>query len=198
LAERSKAQEGKRRIILDAAVEVFARRGYHASRVGDIAREAGVAHGLLYHYFESKAEVLNTVFRENWAVLVERLRVVAASDEPAGEKLSGIAKVLLRSWLHSRSLTTVMILEIARSPQLREQDEQIEPVFEVIRTVMVQGIADGEFRPDLDPLLAAWIFYGALEEILTGWVLAKLPGDEADVARAEESVIAIVRGGLTR
>jgi AcrR family transcriptional regulator len=61
---RSNAQEEKRRLLLDAAVRVFARKGYHASRVGDIAEEAGVAYGLLYHYFASKEEVLRTVFRE--------------------------------------------------------------------------------------------------------------------------------------
>ena len=66
MPNRSNAQEEKRRLLLDAAVRVFARKGYHASRVGDIAEEAGVAYGLLYHYFESKEDVLLTVFRETW------------------------------------------------------------------------------------------------------------------------------------
>ncbi len=66
LTERSIALEDKRTLILDAAVRVFARRGYHGSRVGDIAEEAGVAHGLLYHYFASKEAVLQAIFRENW------------------------------------------------------------------------------------------------------------------------------------
>ena len=82
---RQPGAEEKRRRILDAAVRVFARRGFHASRVGDIAEEAGVAHGLLYHYFSSKDEVLQTVFRENWAELLERFEQVEASDEPADE-----------------------------------------------------------------------------------------------------------------
>ena len=62
--------------MLDAAVRVFARKGFHASRVGDIAEEAGVAHGLLYHYFCSKDEVLETIFQENWTVLLERIAAV--------------------------------------------------------------------------------------------------------------------------
>src|SRR6186997_1913416 len=65
LIDRSIAQEEKRNQILEAAVRVFASKGYHTSRVGDIAKEAGVAHGLLYHYFSSKEEVLHTVFRDN-------------------------------------------------------------------------------------------------------------------------------------
>src|SRR5205823_8884764 len=76
LGERAAGAEEKRRLILDAAVRVFARKGFHTSRVGDIAEEAGVAHGLLYHYFSSKDEVLETIFRENWGVLVERINAV--------------------------------------------------------------------------------------------------------------------------
>src|SRR5215510_7452617 len=97
LTDRSIAVADKRRLLLDAAVRVFAREGYHTSRVGDIAEEAGVAHGLLYHYFRSKDEVLATIFRENWRVLLERFHQVEASDEPAVEQLRGIAKILLRT-----------------------------------------------------------------------------------------------------
>lgn len=191
-------QEEKRRVILDAAVRVFARKGYHASRVGDIAEEAGVAHGLLYHYFRSKDEVLATIFRENWGTLVDRFRAVAASDEPATEKLRGIAKILLRSWVHDPSLVTVMIREVARSPHLQAQVAEIGDGFGVIQQVMEAGIAEGSFRADVDPRFATWIFYGGLEELLTGWVLGQLPHDDADVARAEETVIAVVCGGLAR
>ena len=81
MGERSTGSEEKRRQILDAAVRVFARKGFHTCRVGDIAEEAGVAHGLLYHYFVSKDEVLEAVFRENWSVLVERVEAVEESGE---------------------------------------------------------------------------------------------------------------------
>src|ERR671935_1753674 len=96
LTERSTNQEDKRRLILDAAVRVFAQKGYHTSRVGDIAEEAGVAHGLLYHYFSSKDEVLETIFRENWTVLLERLHAVETSGGPAREQLRHVAAILLR------------------------------------------------------------------------------------------------------
>src|SRR5438445_7394577 len=96
LTDRSTGQEDKRRLILDAAVCVFARKGFHSSRVGDIAEEAGVAHGLLYHYFSSKDEVLETIFRENWSVLLERIHAVEQSDEPAREQLRHVAAILLR------------------------------------------------------------------------------------------------------
>jgi TetR/AcrR family fatty acid metabolism transcriptional regulator len=198
LTGRSTIQEEKRRVILDAAVRVFARKGYHASRVGDIAEEAGVAHGLLYHYFRSKEEVLATIFRENWGALVDRFRLVAASEEPATEKLRGIAKILLRSWVRDAPLVTVMIREVARSPHLQAQVAEIGDGFSVIQGIVEQGLAEGEFRSEIDPRFATWIFYGGLEELLTGWVLGELPQGEADVARAEETVIAVVCGGLAR
>ncbi len=194
--ERQAGAEEKRRIILDAAVRVFARAGYHTSRVADIAEEAGIAHGLLYHYFASKEEVLATVFRENWAELLERFHAVEASDEPAVEKLRGIAKILLRTWRNDPALVTVMVREVARSPHLQEQIDEIGAAFETIERIVVQGQADGELRRELDARFASWVFYGALEELLTGWVLGQLPDGDEEVARAERTVVEVLCNGL--
>ena len=188
----------KRRIILDAAVRVFARKGYHTCRVGDIAEEAGIAHGLLYHYFDSKEEVLETVFRENWSQLLEAFARIEASQEPPLEQLGAIAKVLLRAWRDQPDLVRVMVREVARSPQLQGQVDEIRAGFLVIQRVIERGQADGSFRPDLDARLASWIFYGGLEELLTGWVLGQLPDGDEEVARAERTVVELVSGGLAR
>jgi AcrR family transcriptional regulator len=194
--ERQPGAEEKRRLILDAAVRVFARRGFHASRVGDIAEEAGVAHGLLYHYFSSKDEVLETVFRENWRELFERFEGVEASDEPADEKLHGIVKILLRTWRNDPDLVTVMVREVGRSAHLASQVEDIGRGFAVIERVIGQGQAEGLFRAELDPRLASWVVYGGLEEILTGWVMGRLPDGDEEVARAERTIVDVVLGGL--
>jgi AcrR family transcriptional regulator len=188
----------KRRVILDAAVRVFARKGYHTSRVGDIAEEAQIAHGLLYHYFGSKEEVLQTVFRENWSELLAALTRIEESEEPPAEQLGAIAKVLLRAWRDRPDLVRVMVREVARSPQLQEQVDEIRAGFLVIQRVIEHGQADGSFRPDIDPRLASWIFYGGLEELLTGWVLGQLPDGDEEVARAERTVVDLVCGGLSR
>jgi len=194
--DRQTASEEKRRLILAAAVRVFARGGYHTSRVSDIAEEAGIAHGLLYHYFSSKEEVLATVFRENWGELLGRLADVESSDEPADEQLRGMAKILLRSWRNDPDLVRVMVREVARSSHLNDQIEEIGAAFSTIQRVVERGQAEGIFRPDLDPRLASWIFYGGLEEILTGWVLGQLPDGDEEVARAERTIIDVVCGGL--
>jgi AcrR family transcriptional regulator len=197
LTDRSIAQEERRRQILDAAVRVFARTGYHASRVGDIAEEAGVAHGLLYHYFTSKEAVLQTIFRENWGALIERFRAVEAADEPAHEKLEGIAKILLRTWRNDPALVTVMVREVARSQQLQGQVEEVREAFAIVQRVIEEGQAAGDFRADLEARLASWVVYGGLEEVLTGWVLGQLPAGEDEVARAERTAIDVALRGLS-
>jgi TetR/AcrR family transcriptional regulator, fatty acid metabolism regulator protein len=198
LTDRSTNGSDKRRLILDAAVRVFAAKGYHTCRVGDIAEEAGIAHGLLYHYFSSKEEVLQTVFRENWTELLEVFARIEASDEPPADQLAAIAKTLLRAWRDRPDVVRVMVREVARSPHLQAQVDEIRAGFLVIQRVIERGQADGSFRPEIDARLASWVFYGGLEELLTGWVLGQLPDGDGEVARAEQTVVDLVCGGLTR
>ena len=183
-------------MILDAAVRVFARKGFHTSRVGDIAEEAGIAHGLLYHYFSSKDEVLRTVFSEAWSRLLVALHAVEAGGEPAPEQLRKVAAILLRTWRDEPDLVGVLVREVARSPHLGEQVDEVREAFLVIQRVIERGQEEGTFRADLDPRLASWIVYGSLEELLTGWVLGQLPDGDEEVARAERTVIDVVCGGL--
>jgi TetR/AcrR family transcriptional regulator, fatty acid metabolism regulator protein len=197
LTDRSIAQTDKRTLILDAAIRVFAEHGYHGARVGDIAEDAGVAHGLLYHYFASKDEVLRTIFVENWGELIGRFRAVEDADESASEKLEGIAKILLRTWRNDPALVTVMVREVARSEQLQAQVTEVREAFAIVERVIEEGQAQGTFRADVDARLASWIFYGGLEEVLTGWVLGQLPDGEDDVVRAERTVIEVALRGLT-
>jgi AcrR family transcriptional regulator len=196
LIERSNGQEDKRALILHAAVRVFARKGYHTCRVGDIAEEAGVAHGLLYHYFRSKEDVLDCVFRETWVDIVGAAHRVEETEEPARERLAGVAKILLRAWKRDPELVTVVIREGLRSADLQRRVVEIRQAFDAIERIVARGQADGEFRDDVDPRLASVVFYGALEEILTGWVLGTLSDGEEQIAAAERTVVEIVCGGL--
>jgi TetR/AcrR family transcriptional regulator, fatty acid metabolism regulator protein len=196
LTDRSIAQEEKRRQILDAAVRTFALKGYHATRVGDIAEEAGVAYGLVYHYFDSKEDVLETIFRETWTELLEAISAVEESAEPASEQLRQVTAILLRSWRRQPDLVRVLVREVARSPEVQRRVDELGEIFRAIERIVARGQAAGEFRNDVEPQLASWILYGAIEEILTGWVLGQLADGDAEVARAEVTVVAIVTGGL--
>jgi len=196
LTDRSIAQFEKRKQILDAAIRVFAERGYHGARVGDIAQHAGVAHGLLYHYFASKEEVLRVIFLENWGELIARFRAVEAADEPADQKLEGIAKILLRTWRNDPALVTVMVRDVARSEQIQGRVDEVGEAFAIVERIIREGQLAGVFRKDLDARLASWFVYGGLEEILTGWVLGQLPDGEDTVARAERTAVEVALAGL--
>jgi TetR/AcrR family transcriptional regulator, fatty acid metabolism regulator protein len=190
------AAEDKRRQLLDAAVRVFARKGFHASRVGDIAEEAGVAHGLLYHYFKSKDDVLEAVFHENWSLLQLRIASVEETDEPAADQLRHIAAIVLRTWLHLPDVVTVVVREFGRSPELAERIGELAQPIEVIERTIRRGIERGEFRSDIDPRIAATVVYGSIDEVLTGWVLGRLPSGEEDVAKAERTLLEVSLMGL--
>jgi AcrR family transcriptional regulator len=186
----------RRKELLDAAVRVFARKGFHAARVGDIAEEAGVAHGLLYHYFRSKDEVLETIFRDTWQLFVAETERIEASGAAFPDQLRRFARVYLGSWLATPELIGVLVREIARSPQVGEAVGEIDGVFRALARMIDAARARGEVRADCDATLAAWAVYGALEEILTGWVLGQLRGDEQDVDRAIATVVAVASAGL--
>ena len=177
-------------------MRVFARKGFHASRVGDIAEEAGVAHGLLYHYFASKDQVLEAVFHENWSVLLARIASVEETDEPAADQLRHITAIVLRTWLHLPDVVRVVIREFGRSPELADRIGELAQPIDTIARVIERGIERGEFRRDIDPRIAATIVYGSIDEVLTAWVLDRLPSGEEDVAAAERTLLEVSLQGL--
>ena len=188
--------DDKPRRILDAAVRVFAERGYDAARVGDIAKEAGVAYGLVYHYYESKEAVLEAVFREAWGRLLAAVALAEESGENASEQLELVVKIVLRAWRDDPDLVRLLVREVTRNPHIQDELDEIGQAFASLERMVRRGQADGTFRAELDPKLAAWMLYGALEEVLTGWVLGQLPDDAAAVTAAEREVAATMVGGL--
>lgn len=190
------AAEEKRQLILEAAVRVFARQGYEASPVGDIAKEAGVAYGLVYHYFGSKDAVLEAVFREAWGRLLAAVALAEETGQNAAEQLSLVVKIVLRTWRDDPDLVRLLVREVTRSPHIQDELDEIGQAFASLERIVRRGQAGGTFRLDLDPRLAAWMLYGSLEEVLTGWVLGQLPDDTAAVASAEREVIATIVGGF--
>jgi TetR/AcrR family fatty acid metabolism transcriptional regulator len=197
MATRSAAQEERRRQILDAAVRAFAKKGYHACRVSDIAEEAGVAYGLVYHYFESKDAVLESIFREMWGMMVGAINAVEQIEESPREQLRKSCAIVLRTWRDYPDVVRVLVREVARSgEQLQREVEEIAHAFEAIQRIVERGQKEKVFRDDVSPHLAAWIVYGALEEILTGWVLGRLPGEDDDIREAERAVVGILCDGL--
>ncbi len=195
---RAKAVPDRRRAILDAAVRVFARQGFHACRVSDIADEAGVAYGLLYHYFPSKEEVLNTLFLERWGVMLEMIREVDRKPVPVREKLGAIASFIVDSYRHDPDLMKVIIVEVTRAANSFGQTHlgQIREAYRLIGEIVTKAQQEGIFKADIDAEFAAMTFYGAIEQVLTGWIFGLLPQGEEDLERAKQMVVETVCGGL--
>ena len=188
----------KRRLILDAAVRVFARQGFHTCRVSDIADEAGVAYGLVYHYFQSKDEVLDTLFLERWNVLLDAIRETDAQDIPARQKLHAIASFIIESYRHDPDLMKVIIVEVTRAANSFGQThlDKITEAYELISGIVEQAQRSGEFRNGISPEFAAMAFYGAIEQMLTGWIFGTLDEGEQAYERAKGYVVETICDGL--
>src|ERR671910_3191969 len=188
----------KRRIILDAAVRVFARQGFHTCRVSDIADEAGVAYGLVYHYFQSKDEVLDTLFLERWDVLLEAIREIDASGEPARAKLRAIAGFIIDSYRHDPELMKVIIVEVTRAANSfgRTHLPEIRQAYDAIAKIVADAQRAGEFRTDVSSEFAAMLFYGAIEQLLTGWIFEVVPAADEDYDSAKALIVETICGGL--
>jgi TetR/AcrR family transcriptional regulator, fatty acid metabolism regulator protein len=195
---RAKSGPDKRRMILDAAVRVFAGQGFHACRVSDIADEAGVAYGLVYHYFASKDEILDTLFLERWNVLLQTIRQVDAQELPARAKLQAIASFIVDSYRHDPDLMKVIIVEVTRAANSFGQTHlaQIRQAYELIAEIVTAAQAEGAFKPEIDAAFASMAFYGAIEQMLTGWIFGLLPSGEEHFERAKWLVVETVCGGL--
>jgi AcrR family transcriptional regulator len=197
-AARAKDAPDKRRLILDAAVRVFARQGFHACRVSDIADEAGVAYGLVYHYFDSKDEVLDTLFLERWHVMLEVIRGVDAESIPVREKLTAIASFIVDSYRHDPDLMKVIIVEVTRAANSfgNTHIATIREAYDLIGGMISKAQAEGIFKPEIEARFAAMAFYGAIEQLLTGWIFDLLPQGPEDFERAKWLVVETICGGL--
>jgi TetR/AcrR family transcriptional regulator, fatty acid metabolism regulator protein len=188
----------KRRLILDAAVRVFARRGFHHCRVSDVADEAGVAYGLVYHYFESKEEILNTLFLERWQIMLDAIAEIDSLDLPARDKLYSIAGFIIDSYRHDPDLMKVIIVEVTRAANSfgRLHLDRIREAYTGISDIVESARADGSFKSDIPSEFAAMCFYGAIEQLLTSWIFEVLPRTDAEFERAKELVVEAICGGL--
>lgn len=201
-AEAVTREGDRRRTILRAAIDVFARKGYHGCRIADVAREAGVAYGLVYHYFKNKDELLETVFETGWSGFVARMRSVAESEGSLEEKVRGVTHVAFEAYRVDPRAVKVLILEIARSPAGSRVNRQtaFTEMIQLSAEMFARAQASGELRPDVDPLLAASVLFGAIETGLTAFVVGLMGSRDAERLAQAEAQIAefFLRGVLPR
>jgi AcrR family transcriptional regulator len=188
----------KRRNILDAAIRVFARQGFHSTRVSDIADEAGVAYGLVYHYFDSKDEVLNELFSERWSLLLAAIEEADAGSGSPRSKLAAVAGFIVDSYRHEPELMKVIIVEVTRAANSfgRTHLSEIRRAYDSIAKIVAEGQETGAFRSDIDPAFVSMSFYGAIEQLLSGWIFEVIPATATDFEQAKELVVATICDGL--
>jgi TetR/AcrR family transcriptional regulator, fatty acid metabolism regulator protein len=198
-SSRAAAAADKRRQILDAAIRVFATRGFHACRVSDVADEAGVAYGLVYHYFGSKEEILNTLFTERWQIMLDAIAEVDKQQEiSARDKLYLVASFIIDSYRHEPDLMKVIIVEVTRAANSFGRDHlaKIREAYDMIGQIVENAQRDGVFKKDISADFAALMFYGAIEQLLSGWIFDVIPQSEDDFEQAKSLVVEAICGGL--
>jgi TetR/AcrR family fatty acid metabolism transcriptional regulator len=188
----------KRRQILDAAITVFARQGFNACRVSDIADEAGVAYGLVYHYFKSKDQVLNELFTERWSLLLAAIEEVDGQSLTGREKLDAVAGFIIDSYRYEPELMKVIIVEVTRAANSfgKTHLEEIRRAYESIAKIVAEGQESGAFRRDVAPMFASMSFYGAIEQLLSGWIFETIPAGDADFDQARDLLVTTICDGL--
>ena len=189
----------KRRVILDAAITVFARQGFHSCRVSDVADEAGVAYGLVYHYFSSKEEILNTLFTERWQLMLDAIVEIDGRGElSARDKLGQVAGFIIDSYRHEPDLMKVIIVEVTRAANTfgRLHLAKIREAYALIAGIVDDARRDGSFKTDISAEFAAMCFYGAIEQLLSAWIFDIVPQTEEEFERAKSLVVEAICGGL--
>ena len=196
----------RRRAILRAAIEVFASKGYHGCRIADVAREAGVAYGLVYHYFKNKEELLSSVFESAWSTFCGTLMEVAAGEGSLEEKVRGTARVAFEAYQRDPRAVRVLILEIARSPAGAQVDRgsAFGDVIGLAEGMFTDAREKGELRADLDPRLCAALLFGAIEMGLTSLVVGLFGREapepsgssQAQIDRVQHQIAEIFLGGV--
>jgi TetR/AcrR family fatty acid metabolism transcriptional regulator len=188
----------KRRVILDAAVRVFARQGFHTCRVSDIADEAGVAYGLVYHYFSSKDEILDTLFLDRWDVMLAAIAEADAAQISPRGKLHAIASFIVESYRHDPDLMKVIIVEVTRAANTfgRTHLLKIRDAYRQIAAIVQRAQEQGIFRSEITPEFAALAFYGSIEQVLTGWIFDSVVLDQAQLEQAKTLIVDTICGGL--
>lgn len=190
----------KRALITDAAVEVFAEKGFHSARVSDIARKAGVADGTIYLYFKNKEDLLLSIFEEKMDILLDGMHASLDGVSDPEERIRLFARHHFAQVRENRSSAEVLQVELRLSNKFLKEyrPEKLWAYLDIFSTAVRDGQEAGLFRADINPFIAMWGFFGGLDEIAMQWVLARnqrrIPLDEA----ADQVANIYIRGMRTQ
>ena len=187
----------KRDALLRAAIDTFAARGFFNAQVADVARSAGVAAGTVYLYFRGKDDLLISIFERTMKeAIADGKRSVDALTDPV-ERLREIARLHLGRLGRDRALAVVFQVELRQSTKFMERfsSTQLREYLGIIRSVIADGQARGVFRDAISPTLAAKLFFGALDEMATNWILSRR---KYTLASEADAIVELFVGGLAQ
>lgn len=194
LADSDKRSD-KRALITDAAVEVFAEKGFHQARVSDIARRAGVADGTIYLYFKNKEDLLLSLFELKMDTMMSGLMAALETTTDVTDRVRTFANYHFTQVRDNRSAAEVMQVELRLSNKFLKEyrPEKLWAYIDVFAQIIKDGQQQGVFRSELDPFIQSWAFFGALDELSMQWVLSRKPRFSVEDA-ASQVASTFVRG----
>ena len=187
----------RRDAIMRAAIDTFAARGFFNAQVADVARAAGVAAGTVYLYFRGKDDLLISIFERTMkSAIAEGRESVAGLTDPI-ERLREIARLHLGRLGRDRSLAVVFQIELRQSTKFMERFSamQLREYLGIIRDVIAEGQTKGAFRKQMNPTLAAKLFFGALDEMATNWILSRR---KYSLISEADAIVDLFVGGVGR
>lgn len=187
---RAEREAERRKAILRAAVEVFSRKGFQGCRIADVAREAGVAYGLVYHYFKDKDELLGSVFESGWQAFLGRVQAALSEQTDFESRVRSVVHVAFEAYRRDPRGVKVLILEVGRSPSggAVNRGSAFTGVIELAAAMFADAQARGEMAAHLDPRLTAALLFGAIEMGLTTFVVGLLERKDDVLERARDQV----------
>lgn len=193
-----RTKPNKRALITDAAVDVFAERGFHQARISDIARRAGVADGTIYLYFKNKEDLLLSIFEEKMDFMLDGLeKALDGIDDPL-DRVRRFAIFHFQQVEENRSAAEVLQIELRLSNKFLKdyRPEKLWAYLGVFGQIVREGQAQAIFRDDLDPFVTMWAFFGGLDEIAMQWVLSRRADRFSLEAAAVQVADVFIRGML--
>lgn len=177
-----KTDRGK--IIVDAALKVFSRKGYADTRMADIAREADMSYGLVYHYFENKEKLFDAIVEEWWTGFYNELEELQQRPVPTEEKLVGIIRYILSVYGSKPNQISIFVTEVSRGFVYHAHTkgrDKFNRLFTLCREIILEGQAKGVLRSDIQAHYLAYVFLGSIDTFLSVMILGKetlTPGRE--------------------
>jgi AcrR family transcriptional regulator len=191
----------KKDIILNAAIKVFAEKGYYSSRTLDISNEAGVAYGSLYHYFRSKDDILISIFQERWNLLIAKVKQATEELSEPEEQLGVVIDFIFRSYRQNPDLLKVLIMDVPRLDKFYNPEnwKLYNQFFRGLTEIFRAGQEKGAFAADISPIMATYIMHGAVDATIRQYVYnPEFNKEEFPVEEARDQIMKVLRRGFSK